>query len=182
MLESETIRLRAFEKSDLLALHGWENLSEFWRSSTTLAPYSLRNVMDYLAGYEADPFHSGQLRLMVESRPDEHPLGFVELYEVEVRHRRANIGILIDPHYQRRHFGLEALALLEHYCAAHLMLRQLLAYVPADNEASLRLFARAGFSRIATLPEWIASAGNFTDAVIFQKFLTQDISPKHTQI
>lgn len=74
-----------------------ENLSALWRSSSTLAPYSLRNVMDYLATYDADPFHHGELRLMVERKEDEEPLGFVELYEVEVLHRRANVGILIDP-------------------------------------------------------------------------------------
>ncbi len=171
MLDDDRIRLRALEKADLLPLHRWENLSALWRTSSTLAPYSLRNVMDYLAAYDADPFHCGELRLMVERKEDEEPLGFVELYEVEVLHRRANVGILIDPRHQRRHAALRALALLEDYCARRLMLRQLLAYVPADNKPSLALFERAGYRRVATLPEWLAADDAWLDTLVWQKFL-----------
>ncbi len=171
MLDDNCIRLRALERSDLIALHQWENISRWWRTSSTLAPYSLRNVMDYLASYDADPFHSGQLRLIIERKEGEEPVGFVELYDVEVRHRRANVGILIAPSHQRRHMASRALRLLEGYCGKHLMLRQLLAYVPADNLPSLSLFEREGYVRVATLPEWLTADGSWIDATVWQKFL-----------
>lgn len=175
MLDDDIIRLRALEKSDLQVIYSLENLSQLWRSSATLAPYSLRNVMEYLQSYEADPFHSGELRLMIEVKDGEVPAGLVDLYEVEVRHRRANVGIIISPEHQRRHLALRALRLLCRYCEHHLGLHQLLAYVPADNEPSLSLFERAGFSRVASLPHWLASADGWTDAFVLQKFLN-DIS------
>lgn len=179
MLDDDLIRLRALERSDLIPLHDWENISSWWRSASTLAPYSLRNVMEYLESYDADPFHAGQLRLMIECKEDGTPAGFVELYDVEVRHRRANVGILIAPSLQRRRYASRALALLERYCGEHLMLRQLLAYVPADNIPSLSLFDGAGYRRIATLPQWIAAGGDWADAVVWQKFLvTSAVSNK----
>lgn len=172
MLDDEMMRLRPLEKEDLLTLHGWENLSRFWRSSSTLAPYSLRNVMRYLDEYEADPFHQGQLRLMIERKEPRTPLGIVELYEVEVRHRRANVGLLIDPLHQRRHVATRALDLLHGYCADHLMLHQLLAYVPQDNYPSRALFSGAGYTHVATLPHWLcAPGGEWTDTLVFQRYL-----------
>lgn len=172
MLDDDIIRLRALEKSDLLAIHRWENLSAYWRTSATLAPYSLRNVMDYLNTYEADPFHRGELRLMIEQKEGERPLGLVDLYDVEVLHRRANVGIIVDPALQRRGVAIRALKLLERYCGSHLALYQLLAYVPADNEPSLALFRSAGYSEVARMPRWLATGGRMTDAVVWQKYLS----------
>jgi len=171
MLDDDCIRLRALERSDMLALYRWENLSALWRSGCTLAPYSMSNVADYLRDYVADPFHTGQLRLMIESLEGGEPLGYVELYDVEVRHRRANVGILIDPAHLRRHLALRALGLLARYCGMHLGLRQLLAYVPADNLPSQALFTRAGYTFVATLPEWLADGDGWLDAIIYRKIL-----------
>lgn len=174
MLDDNIIRLRALERTDLLTLHEWENLSDLWRSSSTLAPYSLRNMSDYLATYDADPFHAGQLRLMIERITDGIPVGFVELYEVEVRHRRANVGLMIDPKMRGSHMALRALKLMEKYCRAHLLLHQLLAYVPADNTPSLALFNRVGYIHVATLPQWLDTETGRIDALVFQKILNNN--------
>lgn len=174
MLNDGLIKLRALEPEDALALFEWENLSDLWQSSCTLAPYSRRNILRYIEAYEADPFRDGQLRLMIESVTDHIPLGIIDLYNVEVRHRRACVAILIEPSSQRQGYAGRALALLENYCRRHLGLHQLLAAVPENNGASLALFDKAGFTQIATLPHYLAaeSEGAFLDACIFNKILT----------
>lgn len=173
MLHDDTIRLRALEPADADKIYEWENISEYWRSSATLAPYSYRNIMRYIADYDTDPFHSGELRLVIEYCTDRRAVGLVDLYNVEVRHRRACVGILIEPAMQGRRLALRSLKLLERYCREHLQLHQLLVAIPADNVASLKLFTHAGYKRVATLPDYIASCktGHYSDVEIMNIIL-----------
>lgn len=173
MLSDSTIRLRALEASDALCLYDWENISDFWLSASTLAPYSRRNIMRYIDNYKADPFAEGQLRLMIETLADRVPSGLIDLYNIEVRHRRACVGILIAPTKQRQGLACRALSLLEDYCRRHLGLHQLLAAVPDCNAASLALFVKAGFEAVATLPQYVSggSCGEYIDAIVMHKIL-----------
>ena len=66
MLTDDILRLRALDSQDILTLYEWENLSELWNTSATLAPYSRRNLARYIESYDANPFASGELRLMAE--------------------------------------------------------------------------------------------------------------------
>lgn len=173
MLSDSVIRLRALEPEDIIPIYEWENLSDLWLCSCTLAPYSRQNMLRYIESYEADPFHSGQLRLMAEYVADGSPVGIIDLYDVEVRHRRAYMAVLIAPPAQRQGLARRALALMEGYCRRHLGLHQLLATIPECNTASARLFTKAGFTHIATLPQYIASdsEGEYLDAFVYQKIL-----------
>ena len=174
MLESPVIRLRALEPLDAAALLEWENLAQYWRSGNTLAPYSRRNVMRYIEEYTADPFSSGELRLVIEARGQgaPRPVGFIELYNVQVRHRRACVGLLVAPRFQRRGYAGGALALMEGYCREHLGLHQLLAAVEEGNAPSRGLFLGAGYTPLATLPDYLGGGpGAFRDALLLHKLL-----------
>ena len=160
MLTDDILRLRALDSQDILTLYEWENLSELWNTSATLAPYSRRNLARYI-----------ELRLMAELTASGCPVGFVDLYGVEVRHRRAYIGILIAPEYHRRGYAKRILGLLECYCRRHLQMHQLIAIVPVDNEASLSLFASCGYIQAAVLPDYICSDGGFIDSIFYHKIL-----------
>lgn len=166
MLCDDMLRLRALEPEDIDALYDWENLSDYWREGCTLAPYSRLNMHRYIEGYVADPFHTGELRLMAELTAEHLPVGLLDLYDVEVRHRRAFVGIIVSPVHQRKGYGTRSLRLMSQYCAAHLGLIQLLAVVPADNEASLALFRGAGYKPLVRLPSYLATPGGFADALL----------------
>ena len=174
MLTDSHIRLRALEPTDIEALYAWENLSDLWQYSCTLAPYSRRNMAQYIAGYQANPFGEGQLRLMIASAEGSEPRGLVDLYNVEVRHRRACVAILVAPEHQGRGIATSALRMLEVYCRRHLGLHQLLAAVPQGNEVSHRLFNKCGYRHIATLPQYVAGEreGTYEDTLIYNKILT----------
>lgn len=172
MLSDNLVSLRALETTDTISLFDLENLSDFWRTSSTLAPYSHRNIMRYIETYEADPFHSGELRLAIETSAGKQTVGFIDLYNVEVRHRRACIGIIIAPDRQRNGYACAALRLIEKYCNDHLCLHQLLAAVPSDNMPSIKLFDKCGFKHIATLPHYISAGGSeYVDAIVMNKIL-----------
>lgn len=173
MLQDEQIRLRALEMADAASLYEWENMSNYWPSSGTLAPYSHRNIMRYIDEYEANPFKTGELRLVIERVADGQAVGLIDLYNVEVRHRRACVGILVSPLMQRQGYAFAALRLMEVYCRQHLALHQLLAAVPSDNIASLRLFDKAGYRSIAHLCDYVAGRheGEYLDATVFSLIL-----------
>lgn len=174
MLYDSHIRLRAPEKGDVATLYEWENLSDEWLTSATLAPYSHSLLLSYIDNYKADPYTEGQLRLMIESALLGRTVGMIDLYNVEVRHRRACIGIMVAPPYRRQGFGTRALAMLERYCRSHLGLHQLLSAVPLCNAASLQLFKKSGYCHLATLPEYVAGKceGQYLDVALLNKILT----------
>ena len=168
-LHDDTLRLRALEPEDLPTLYHLENLEDLWLTTTTLAPYSRLNLLRYIDSYQADPFSTGELRLIIELHEGHIPVGIIDLYSVQVRHRRACVGILIDPAHQRRGYARRALALLEGYCRTHLQLHQLLAAVPQTNHPSRALFAAAGYRPIATLPDYISTGTALIPALILRR-------------
>ena len=140
-----TLRLRALEQRDRPCMHRWENDQSAWVYSDNIAPLSERQVADYIANYDADPFRAGQLRLVL-SDDDDAALGLLDLYDISAMHAHAFVGIYIDPDHRLQGLAQEGLKLLCDYAFRTLGLRTLCALVLPDNAASERLFASSGLS------------------------------------
>ncbi|MDR2025972.1 MAG: GNAT family N-acetyltransferase, partial [Prevotellaceae bacterium] len=65
-LESETVRLRALEPSDIDLLYVWENDPATWTVGESIAPYSRFELEKYILS-EGDIYANKQLRLMIDS-------------------------------------------------------------------------------------------------------------------
>ncbi len=163
------VTLRAVEPEDLDALYRYENDTELWAVGSTLAPYSRKQIHDYVATYSADIYAERQLRLMVTDADTGVTVGTVDLTDFSPADMRAQVGILIDTPFQRMGYGKSALETLLHYCRVTLQLHQVYAIVPAANEASMRLFRSCGFRTSGRLRSWLRRAGSYSDAIIFQK-------------
>lgn len=161
------IRLRAPEPSDLDALYLWENDPFISRYGSAVAPYSRALLWDYINSYDADPFHAGQLRLMVDA--DGGTVGCVDLYNIDGKNLRAFVGIVIDASRRGRGLGLAALEHLWEYCSMTLGLHQLVAVVPLPNVKSVELFRQAGYQEVAVLPHWVRIGKEFVDARLLSK-------------
>ncbi|MBQ7180748.1 MAG: GNAT family N-acetyltransferase [Bacteroidaceae bacterium] len=164
MLGNERIRLRAVEPEDLDLMYVVENDTALWAYGTTTVPYSRYSLRQFIAETRNDIFQDGQLRLVVESVSDGEALGFIDLQNLDARHRRAEVGVVLLSGWQGRGFATEALRMLCQYAARHLALRQLVAVVAKRNEPARRLFLRCAFTRVATLPHWLACPGGYEDA------------------
>lgn len=147
-----TTRLRAPEPTDVDRLYLWENSPELWPYGCALAPLSRHQLWEYVHSYNANPLADGQLRLIIEHCGE--PVGTADLYDIDIRNRRAFVGIMVTPPHRRTGIALEALRQLAHYCRTTLPLRQLAATVAADNLPSLALFRAAAYTHAATLPSW----------------------------
>lgn len=151
------LKLRAIEPQDIELLFSWENLSQYWPHSSTSAPYSKLNIARYIDNYKADPIREGELRLIAHDLKGDIAVGIVDLYNVEIRHKRAWVSILISPSHQRQGYACLSLKLLADYCSRTLGLKHLYALISRSNVPSCSLFEKAEYSRVARLPGYIFS-------------------------
>ena len=169
VLQGTHIRLRALEPEDLEYLYSIENDPDIWEISGTLAPYSRKVLRDYLERVHLDIYQAKQLRLAICSDA-ESPIGLIDLYDFDPRHRRAGIGILISsPGNRNRGFGAEALSLLCDYAFRVLDLHQVYAGVSADNTRSIHLFGKLGFRQSGVRRDWLRTASGFGDELFIKK-------------
>ena len=170
-IEGTVCRLRALEIEDIEAMYGWENDTEVWRVSGSVAPFS-RNVLRRLIDEQQfDIYATRQMRLVIECATSGEAVGAVDLFEFDPHHRHAGVGIIVAPPYRRQGYALDALLTLERYAKEVLMLHQLWCSAGADNKASLSLFAKAGYAECGRRREWILSTDGATDEVLMQKIL-----------
>ena len=167
-LENDQIKLRALEPEDLDVLYKWENDADLWNCGATIAPYSKFAIKEYIAESRLDIFQSKQLRLMIIWKGNNKPVGTIDLYDFDPMNLRAGVGILIDADYRGKGVGKQALHLIKDYAFDFLLLKQLFAHVPKQNEISLKLFSQSGYSNTAYLKEWIKTNTEFEDVYVMQ--------------
>ena len=174
LLENETIRLRAPEPEDLDKLYSWENDPALWELGSTLSPYSRYLLKQYIADSGNDIYDRKQLRLIIELKETLTPIGTIDLYDFDPHHRRAGIGILVDPIYQKKGLGTSALNLLIDYAFSFLKIHQLYAYIPVTNTPSLRLFEQCGFETIGILKDWLSTTDGYVDVRLAGRIAIKD--------
>lgn len=168
LLKNELVSLRALEPEDLELLYRWENNPEWWSLGNTLSPYSRYLLKEYISQSHRDIFDLKQMRLMIDLGATGATVGMVDLYDFDPHHRRAGVGILVDPLYQKNGLAAEAMQLLADYAFSFLKLHQLYAHIPVANEASKALFTRCGYTITGILTDWIASEEGYSDVLIMQ--------------
>jgi diamine N-acetyltransferase len=94
-----------------------------------------------------------------------------DITNFDAKNRHAEVGIVIARGHRQKGYALKALEQVVDYAARVVHLRQLYAIINADNEASLQLFRKAGFSDAATLNDWLYDGTSYHAAVVMQIFL-----------
>lgn len=98
-------------------------------------------------------------------------IGIVDLTRFDPRNARAEVGIVILDRFRHQGFASQVLQRLSDYCKNLLHLHQLYAIIPATNTASLGLFDKCGYTRCATLRDWLHDGSSYEQALVVQKFL-----------
>ena len=169
VLKGKHIHLRALEPEDLEYLYRLENDPAVWEISGTTTPYSRKVLRDYLNKAHQDIYEAKQVRLVI-CLTDKRPIGLIDLFDFDPRHRRAGVGILISSEGDRgQGFGGEALSLLCEYAFGILKLHQVYASISADNARSRNVFEKLGFGVCGQKKDWILTANGFQDVLFLQK-------------
>lgn len=166
---NKSIYLRALEPEDIDTLYKWENRTEYWRQGATMQPFSRYAIRQYVIDAVGGIFETKQLRMMIINKQNEEKVGTVDLYDFDIYHKRAGVGILIYSPFQRKGYAIEALECMEKYAFKHLNLSQIYAYVSTGNQPSIALFNKAGYTNTATLRKWISLETGYSDVFVMQK-------------
>lgn len=155
------LRLRALEPEDAEMMYDAESDPAAWRYSDYLAPMSKELLRDYALTYDADPFRSGQLRLIIDL--DGKAIGILDLFDISPRHLRADNGIYLLPEYRKKGIGVKAIQLAMEYCRDRLGLHQLTASVSTQNTEALGCYQKAGFTPTGKRLDWIRTSEGWED-------------------
>lgn len=162
------VRLRAVESDELETWRDWINradvMDDMDRAVRPSADEHRHFVENAVASERAQFFG-------IETLEQPRLIGIVWLWDLDRRHRRAEVRILIgDPDTRGRGYGTDALDALAAHAFEALALRKLYAYVHAQNGASRRAFERAGFTLEATLEREALRDGRATDVHRLRRF------------
>lgn len=170
-LERDDIYLRALEPSDLDFLYALENDESVWEVSNTRSPYSKFVLKQYLENAHRDIYDVKQLRLVICTSEDDRPVGFVDLFDFEPRHRRVGVGIIIFSEKDRQHgYASDSLKAVCSYARKHLDVHHVFANITEDNTVSIQLFENLGFRKSGVKKDWIASGGSYKNELFYQYF------------
>jgi len=168
MLSNSAIKLRALEPDDLDFLFSIENQTEYWHLSDTLQPFSKHILQQYLDQAHLDIYEAKQLRLVIADQKD-NPLGLIDLYDFNPKHKRAGLGIILHQNYQGKGFGKTAINLMLNYAFDTLDLHQVHVTINSENINSIKLFELLGFQLIGEQKDWNYSNGNYYSQYFYQK-------------
>ena len=158
------IRLRKLEPSDLPFLYQWENDASSWADGANHNPLSQRDLRDYIESTTGDIYKDGQLRLIIELDTAE-TVGCIDLFDLDIRNRRAAIGMYIAPEFRNRGIGKQAVLAMEDYASRQLDLRLIYAVIATTNIPCTKLYENLGYEPSSVLKGWTLES----DAIIWQK-------------
>lgn len=168
-LETESIKLRPLEPGDLDFLRAVENNPEFWTISQTVQAFSDYTLTKYIEQAHQNIYEVLQQRWVISSQENNRSLGFIDLFDFDVRNSRVGLGIVIaSPQERGKNYGSDALKLLMDYVFQHLGLRQIFVNILTDNLTSIRLFSKFGFELIGIKKDWIKEHNQFKDEAMYQ--------------
>lgn len=162
--------LRALEPEDLDFLYGIENDATVWKVGCTNVPYSRAVLLDYIASARYDIYADQQVRLIAENGEHE-AVGIADLQNFDPRHHRAEVGIVVHPHFRRQRFGEAILRKMSDYAKNVLYLHQIYAIVARNNDSCLRMLELVGFQQTMELKDWLFDGEKYETAYFLQKIL-----------
>ncbi|MBI2721140.1 MAG: GNAT family N-acetyltransferase [Bacteroidetes bacterium] len=170
-LKSQNIFLRAMEPSDVELLYTWENDNSLWPVSNTNMPFSKFVLNEFVSTSHQDIYSSKQLRLMVAENVQNKTIGCIDIFEFDPQNARAGIGIYIHKDYREKGFAKESIDLITEYAFKILHLKQIYSHINPNNEASLKLFTKSGFEKIALKKSWQKVSLNLFEDVWFLQLI-----------
>ena len=160
MIEDDKVRLRAIERSDLECWRAWVNDSEVAAFVDRILPVTAPEHETFFE--KAVLGNSSAVWFGLEERSSKQYIGNVWLWNIDQRHRKAEVRILIgDRGYWSGGFGTSALRLISNFAFEQVGLHKLYAYVMARNPRAKAAFQKAGFHDEADLVDEAFWEGSF---------------------
>jgi len=165
-LSASRLDLRWLTREDapaLLAIFGDDDVMEFWSSPPLADMPAATALMDEIHRFFAarELFQWG-----ICPRQTNQVIGTCTLLNIDLTHRRAELGIALARSAWGCGYATEALELLIGFAFQTLGLHRLEADIDPENERSLRLFESQGFVREGHLRERWHHLGELRDTIL----------------
>lgn len=163
-LRGERTQLRRIDFADLERMRTWRNRPEIRRWFFDSREISREQQEQWFDGYLKD---DNDETFIIEDL-HERPVGMIALYRIDRTNEHAEIGrvIIAEEDCHGKGYAGDALRTLVRYGFDNLGLSRIYAKIRHDNEASLRLFENAGFSREGRLRNAVKVEGRHYDVVM----------------
>ena len=171
------IALRPWRPDDVPALVEACQDPDIPRWTAIPSPYSEADARGFVAAQEDRRAAGEAAPFAVDSAEDGTFLGSVEVTLHDWRNGRGEIGYWIAPSARRRRVALRAIAVVSGWGFQTLGLARLEILVEPENEPSLRVAERAGFTREGVLRSYRVMKGRRVDFVVFS-LLPTDPPPR----
>lgn len=170
IITDNIISLRNLNINDTDQILRWENDINNWKVSNTSEVFSREDIFDFISKSSNNIFVDLQLRLMIEYNGI--TIGSIDLFEFEVQHKKAGIGILIDKEYRNKSFATSAIKLTIDYCKNVLFIHQLYCNIHTDNTISIKLFKKVGFESLCIKKDWFLYKSKWQDVNFLQYIIS----------
>jgi diamine N-acetyltransferase len=162
--KGKKVHLKAFEREDLELSLEWNNDEAISAYNSSRFPNS---VLEQTQWYERTQNDKSKKRLIICSNETGERAGMVSLFNINERHRNAEIGVYLSPAFQKKGFAKESIMLLSEFAFMELGLHKLYASIYSFNTDSVKLFEAAGYSHEYTKKEEIFTNGRFFDVMVY---------------
>jgi diamine N-acetyltransferase len=164
--------VRSLERNDLQTRVDWFNTPLVYRQMTIEVPMSLANTNKW---FTDTVMNDARRDLSFLLREDDHErlVAMGGLVDINARHRRAELYIIVNPTMTGQGIGRKCIQWLCNFGFIQLNLFRIYLYSLADNEGARRLYARLGFVQEGKLRKHVYHSGRFVDRYV-QGLLRED--------
>jgi RimJ/RimL family protein N-acetyltransferase len=169
MLKGEKIYLTTLDPANAETARAWINDPEINRYLLTgQVPVSIAAEAAFYQRAVTTWSESTAYQFEIHVADDGRHIGNCGLHNVDMRHRSAEIGILIgETSEQNRGYGRDAIMTLTRFGFDTLGLNRIEIRSQADNERSMHLYEKLGFKPMGRLREATYTFGHYVDEAIF---------------
>src|SRR5574344_1195365 len=136
-MTGKLVHLRALEPEDLSLLYQWENDTELWTLSNTLAPFSKAVLERFIETSAADIFVNKQLRMMIDEVNRHHRVGTLDVFDFAPAQRRAGLVSFGQKDSRCQVSAMESILLAKHFLFEVLNFHQIFWSIMADSAISI---------------------------------------------
>ena len=175
-IEGELVALGPLSRELIPLYLRWIN--DFGTTRTLGIPMQPMTLEQETAWYDRAATGEERYSFTIYDRKTWRPIGNCGLFDVDLRHRRAQVGIMIGESGMRgRGCGTEAMRLLLDFAFTALGLHSVMLSVYAYNPAAYRSYQKAGFREIGRRREARWYNGRFWDEIFMDILAAEFESP-----
>jgi diamine N-acetyltransferase len=175
-IEGELVSLGPLRR-DLIPLY-WRWINDFGTTRTLSIQNRPMTLEEETAWFDSKVSAGGEYAFTIYERSSGRPIGNCDLFKVDLRNRRGDVGMMIGESDARgMGYGTEAMQLLLDFAFTAIGLHSVMLLYFEFNHAARRCYEKAGFRETGRRRQSLWSGGRFWDEVFMDVLSSEFESP-----